>query len=50
MIRATIANRHAGHPVQGGSTISQQLAKRYLERTDPTAERKLTRHRHNRQS
>jgi penicillin-binding protein 1A len=41
MIRATLANLRAGRPVQGGSTISQQLAKRYLERTDPTAERKL---------
>ncbi|HZR99346.1 MAG TPA: biosynthetic peptidoglycan transglycosylase [Chloroflexota bacterium] len=41
MLRATLANLRAGRPVQGGSTISQQLAKRYLERTDPTAERKL---------
>jgi membrane peptidoglycan carboxypeptidase len=41
MIRATIANLRAGRPVQGGSTISQQLAKRYLDRTDRTAERKL---------
>ncbi|HLH21510.1 MAG TPA: biosynthetic peptidoglycan transglycosylase [Chloroflexota bacterium] len=40
-IRAMLANVRAGHPVQGGSTISQQLAKRYLERSDPTAERKL---------
>jgi membrane peptidoglycan carboxypeptidase len=40
-MRAMLANLRAGHPVQGGSTISQQLAKRYLERTDPTAERKL---------
>lgn len=41
MIRAMLANAQARRPVQGGSTISQQLAKRYLERTDPTAERKL---------
>jgi membrane peptidoglycan carboxypeptidase len=41
MTRAMLANVRAGHPVQGGSTISQQLAKRYLERSDPTAERKL---------
>jgi penicillin-binding protein 1A len=41
MMRATLANLRAGRPVQGGSTISQQLAKRYLERTDRTAERKL---------
>jgi membrane peptidoglycan carboxypeptidase len=33
-MRAMLANLRAG-------TISQQLAKRYLERTDPTAERKL---------
>jgi membrane peptidoglycan carboxypeptidase len=41
MLRATIANLRAGRPVQGGSTISQQLAKRYLDREDRTVERKL---------
>jgi penicillin-binding protein 1A len=41
MLRATIANVRAGRPVQGGSTLSQQLAKRYLEREEPTVERKL---------
>jgi membrane peptidoglycan carboxypeptidase len=41
MARATIANLSAGHPVQGGSTLSQQLAKLYLAREEPTVERKL---------
>jgi penicillin-binding protein 1A len=41
MLRATAANVQAGHPVQGGSTLSQQLAKRYLNRDDRTLERKL---------
>ena len=41
MLRAGIANAQAGRPVQGGSTLSQQLAKRYLEREEPTVERKL---------
>jgi penicillin-binding protein 1A len=40
-IRAVLANVRAGRPVQGGSTISQQLAKIYLEREDRTLERKL---------
>jgi penicillin-binding protein 1A len=40
-IRAMLANLRAGRPVQGGSTISQQLAKVYLEREDRTLERKL---------
>jgi penicillin-binding protein 1A len=40
-VRATVANLRAGRPVQGGSTISQQLAKLYLEREDRTLERKL---------
>jgi penicillin-binding protein 1A len=40
-LRATLANARAGRPVQGGSTISQQLAKLYLEREDRTLERKL---------
>jgi membrane peptidoglycan carboxypeptidase len=41
MLRAGLANLRAGRPVQGGSTLSQQLAKRYLEREEPTVERKL---------
>jgi penicillin-binding protein 1A len=41
MARALLANLRAGRPVQGGSTLSQQLAKHYLEREDPTVERKL---------
>ncbi|HUS17986.1 MAG TPA: transglycosylase domain-containing protein [Chloroflexia bacterium] len=40
-LRATIANIQAGHMVQGGSTLSQQLGKRYLDREDLTLERKL---------
>jgi membrane peptidoglycan carboxypeptidase len=40
-LRATLANLQAGRLVQGGSTLSQQLAKRYLEREDRTVERKL---------
>ena len=40
-MRALLANVRAGRPVQGGSTISQQLAKLYLEREDRTIERKL---------
>src|SRR5579883_899738 len=39
--RAALANLEAGRPVQGGSTITQQLAKRYLGREDPTLHRKL---------
>jgi membrane peptidoglycan carboxypeptidase len=41
MLRASLANLRAGHPVQGGSTLSQQLAKLYLVREEPTVERKL---------
>lgn len=40
-VRATVANVEAGRPVQGGSTISQQLAKRYLGREEFTLHRKL---------
>jgi membrane peptidoglycan carboxypeptidase len=39
--RASLANVRAGRLVQGGSTLSQQLGKRYLEREDRTVERKL---------
>ena len=39
--RAVLANIEAGRPVQGGSTITQQLAKRYLGREEPTLRRKL---------
>jgi penicillin-binding protein 1A len=41
MARAAWANLRAGRPVQGGSTITQQLAKLYLGRQDRTLERKL---------
>lgn len=41
LARAALANIEAGRPVQGGSTITQQLAKRYLGRDDPTLYRKL---------
>jgi membrane peptidoglycan carboxypeptidase len=39
--RAIAANLRAGRLVQGGSTLSQQLAKLYLERYDISVERKL---------
>ena len=41
LLRASVKNIEAGRPVQGGSTISQQLAKRYLEREEYTLRRKL---------
>ncbi len=41
MARAAWANLRARRPVQGGSTITQQLAKLYLGRHDRTLERKL---------
>jgi penicillin-binding protein 1A len=44
MLRASIANFRAGHVVQGGSTITQQLAKSLLptnERTERSLSRKI---------
>ncbi len=41
LARALWANLRAGRPLQGASTISQQLARRYLDRDDRTIERKL---------
>jgi penicillin-binding protein 1A len=41
MIRAAIANFRAGHTVQGGSTITQQVAKSLLLTGEKTFERKI---------
>ncbi len=41
LVRATIANIRAGHVVQGGSTISQQVAKNVFLTPDRTIIRKL---------
>jgi len=41
MVRATIANLRAGHVVQGGSTITQQLAKNLFLTSERTFTRKI---------
>jgi len=41
MLRALVANLRAGRVVQGGSTITQQVARSFLRSTEQTLERKI---------
>ncbi|MBY0469839.1 PBP1A family penicillin-binding protein [bacterium] len=41
MLRASVANFRAGHVVQGGSTITQQVAKSFFLTSERTMDRKL---------
>ncbi len=41
LFRAALANMKAGHNVQGGSTITQQVAKNFLQSPEKTISRKL---------
>src|SRR5262249_1294208 len=41
LVRALVENFRAGHVVQGGSTLTQQLAKNLFLKPDRTVERKL---------
>jgi len=41
MLRAFVANLRAGHVVQGGSTITQQVARSFLRSSEQTLQRKM---------
>jgi penicillin-binding protein 1A len=41
MLRALVANLRAGHVVQGGSTITQQVARSFLRSSEQTVQRKI---------
>jgi penicillin-binding protein 1A len=41
MLRALVANLRAGHVVQGGSTITQQVARAFLRSSEQTLQRKI---------
>jgi penicillin-binding protein 1A len=41
MVRALVANLRAGHVVQGGSTITQQVARSFLRTSEQTMQRKI---------
>ena len=41
ILRATLANLRAGHVVQGGSTLTQQLIKNFFLNSDQTWQRKI---------
>lgn len=41
MLRAFVANLRAGHVVQGGSTITQQVARSFLRSSEQTMQRKI---------
>ena len=41
MLRAFVANLRAGHVVQGGSTITQQVARSFLRTSEQTIQRKI---------
>ncbi len=41
MLRALVANLRAGHVVQGGSTITQQVARSFLHSSEQTIQRKI---------
>jgi penicillin-binding protein 1A len=41
MLRALVANLRAGHVVQGGSTITQQVARSFLHTSEQTLQRKI---------
>lgn len=41
MLRALVANLRAGHVVQGGSTITQQVSRSFLRSSEQTIQRKI---------